>query len=190
MSLKALKAIHRRFNRRFAESAIHSCVLYPKASSLEGNAVIHHITVDEYKPEEIKTTLEQDQNKLMSLYARGAVKEILETADMIDIIARDAPINGSCVLFPSISITARLNNASYDYNIIIPSGLRYIQIHKTGIDLLRIHRRGNEHNERAAFIEMNEYRRTVIKELRAFRNFFSAIFALGAVFVAGYKMKS
>ena len=44
-------------------------------------------------------------------------------------------------------------------------GIRFIQIHKTGVDLLRVYKVGNNTLERAAFLEMNEYKRSLLEEL-------------------------
>ena len=40
-------------------------------------------------------------------------------------------------------------------------GIRFIQIHKTSVDLLRVYKVGNDIIERAAFLEINEYKQFV-----------------------------
>ena len=71
--------------------------------------------------------LDKDVDKLMRLYAVGAKKDVFDACEMIDEIAKSAPLDG----------------------------IRFIQIHKTG----------NDKMERAAFLEMNEYKRALLDEM-------------------------
>ncbi len=73
----------------------------------------------------------------MRLSAVGAKKDVFDACEMIDEIAKSAPIDG----------------------------IRFIQIHKTGVDLIRIHKCGNEKMERAAFLEMSEFKRSLLEEM-------------------------
>ena len=67
-------------------------------------------------------------------------------------------------------------------------GIRFIQIHKTGVDLLRIYKVGNENMERAAFLEMNEYKRSLLEEINR-RTSFVLVVGMAITFMAaGAKM--
>ena len=104
--------------------------------------------------------LERDVDRLMRLYAVGAKQDVIEAGEMIDEIAKSAPIDG----------------------------IRFIQIHKAGVDLLRIYKVGNDAMERAAFLEMNVYKRSLLQEFNH-RNSILLVGAMAVSFmVAGAKM--
>lgn len=64
-------------------------------------------------------------------------------------------------------------------------GLCFIQIHNSGIYILRIHLMGYEHHELAAFIDMNEFKKQYAKD-RNIKLFLSA--AIGSTLYAIYKL--
>ena len=106
----AINQASRIINKKLITNAINSCVVYPKAESLSKDRVIHEIEVDSYDSQDIKSVLERDVDKLMRLYAVGAKQDVFEACEMIDEISKAAPLNG----------------------------IRFIQIHKAGVDLLRV----------------------------------------------------
>jgi hypothetical protein len=112
-------------------------VVFPKAAVLLNDRIIHEIYVDSYDSKDIRTVLEKDVEHLMQLYAVGAKQDVFEACTMVDEVSKSAPVDG----------------------------LRFVQIHKNGLNLLRIHKIGNQEMERAAFIAMNEYKRNLLEEL-------------------------
>ena len=131
-----LRQASRMVNKKLIINAINSCVVFPKAESLSNDKVIHEISVESYSSKNIKVVLEKDIDKLMRLYAVGAKQDVFEACEMIDEIAKCAPMDG----------------------------IRFIHIHKTGVDLLRVYKVGNDTMERAAFLEMDEYKRSLLEE--------------------------
>jgi hypothetical protein len=135
--INALHQASRMVNKKLISNAINSCVVFPKADRVSADKVLHEIHIESYHSNDIKIALDKEVDKLMRLYAVGAKKDVFDACEMVDEIAKSAPIDG----------------------------IRFIQIHKTGIDLLRIYKIGNDSMERAAFLEMNEYKRSYLEEL-------------------------
>jgi hypothetical protein len=133
----ALNQASRIVNKKLIINAINSCVVFPKADKLSTDKVLYEIHVESYHSNVIKIALDKDVDRLMRLYAVGAKKDVFDACEMVDEIAKSAPIDG----------------------------IRFIQIHKTGVDLLRIYKIGNDSMERAAFLEMNEYKRSLLDEI-------------------------
>jgi hypothetical protein len=131
MLINAIHQASRIVNKKLIMNAINSCVVFPKADNLSKDKVVNEIHVESYSSKDIKMVLERDVDRLMRLYAVGAKQDVIEAGEMIDEIAKSAPIDG----------------------------IRFIQIHKAGVDLLRIYKVGNDAMERAAFLEMNVYKR-------------------------------
>lgn len=156
----AIRQASRIVNKKLIANAINSCVVFPKAEKLTSDRVIHQIYVDSYESKDIKMELEKDVDKLMSLYAVGAKQDVFEACEMIDEIAKAAPIGG----------------------------IRFIQIHKTGVDLLRVHMIGNDKMERAAFLEMNEYKRSLLDELNRRTSIFLTLGMAVTFMVVGAKL--
>jgi hypothetical protein len=70
----AVNQIFLRLNKRLIESAVHSCVVYPRASSLTKPS-LHEITVEEFSADNIRSRLNVNEDQsviLMSIYARLA----------------------------------------------------------------------------------------------------------------------
>jgi hypothetical protein len=103
-------------------NAINSCVVFPKADKLSSDKVLFEIQVESYLSNDIKMALDKDLDSLMRLYAAGAKKDVFDACEVIDGIAESVPIEG----------------------------IRFIQINKTGVDLVRIYKVGNDNMERAA----------------------------------------
>ena len=122
------------WNRSLIDSAVHSCVVFPKAVSLTKPS-LHQITVEKFSADMIRTKMNEDQSLLMSLYSPGARTDAEDYPQIIEVLKGKAPVDG----------------------------LRFIQFRKAGIDVLRINLADGEQNERAAFIEMNEYKRQFLK---------------------------
>lgn len=157
----AVNQIILRLNKTLIDNAVHSCVVYPKATALTKQSV-HEITVEEFSADKIKVKLNENQSMLMSIYARGAMTDVEDCSHVIEVIKGKAPV----------------------------SGLRFIQIRKTGIDILRINLMGGEQNERAAFIEMNEYKRQFIENAKNRNSNILLIMAICSILYAGYELHS
>ena len=61
----AVNQIFSRLNKRLIDSAVHSCVVYPRASSLT-KPNLHQITVEEFSADNIRSKLnvKEDQSSL------------------------------------------------------------------------------------------------------------------------------
>ena len=133
----ALRHASRLVNRKLIAKAVNASVVFPTADKLKTDKVLHEIQVNSYNSQDIKMVLDKDMDRLMQLYAVGAKNDIFEACAIIDEISKFAPIDG----------------------------IRFIQIHKTGVDLIRIHKTGNEKMQRAAFLGMNEFKRNLLEEM-------------------------
>eukprot|EP01111_Echinosteliopsis_oligospora_P013103 TRINITY_DN4613_c0_g1_i3.p1 TRINITY_DN4613_c0_g1~~TRINITY_DN4613_c0_g1_i3.p1 ORF type:complete len:114 (+),score=6.83 TRINITY_DN4613_c0_g1_i3:37-342(+) len=83
--------IHLLLNKKLTTNALLSCVVYPRASSL-GDKVLYNIYVDNYTSSDIETEYSKDQDRLMSIFARGSHYDIKEAISMIDVVAKEAPV--------------------------------------------------------------------------------------------------
>ena len=138
-------------------NAINSCVVFPKADKLSSDRVLLEIQVESYNSNAIKMALDKDVDRLMGLYAVGAKKDVFDACEMIDEIAKAAPIDG----------------------------IRFIQIHKAGVDLRRIHKAGKDKMERAAFLETNELKQSLAEEINRRT---SILLIAGMAMIAGAKL--
>ena len=86
----------------------------------------------------MKMVLEKDIDELIRLYVVGVKQHVFDACKIIDEIEKCAPIDG----------------------------IRFIQVHKTGVALLiRVYYKvGNDTMERTAFLEISEYKRSLLEE--------------------------
>lgn len=146
--------------KALVRSAVDACVVYPRAESLGADGPLQNIVVSDYTPEDIRAELRQNSDRLTSLYTRsgGVVEDMQHVVDIVQAARETAPIQG----------------------------LRFIQINRAGVGVLRIHMRGNDTFERAAFVEINEYRR-LLRDASMGR--YSVLLSVGcacALFLSGY----
>jgi hypothetical protein len=135
--MNALHRVYRVVKRKLIGPVINACVLFPKADKLNSDKILFEIQVASYHSDDIKLALDKDVDRLMRLYAVGAKKDVYDACEMVDEIAKSAPIDR----------------------------IRFLQVHKAGIELLRIHKVGNDGMERAAFLDVNEYKRSLREEI-------------------------
>lgn len=121
---------------------------------------MHSICVDQFSVKEIQSQLELDPSLHMSIYAKGAMKDVLDSAQMIETIKERTPVGG----------------------------LRFVQIHKAGANVLRIHLNKGEMNDRAAFISMDEYKRSFLRLSKNRQSNAFLLVTVCALLYAGYKI--